>query len=121
MTNHPLDSMHRCLNVDEVVRLIACELAASGGKATAVCLACCCKGLGDPVLDVLWATQVELSPLFKCLPGDVWKEGGYTVSTPTTHVLLLPQRFRLKVLKTPSDGDGMVSFPKVRSKNASTQ
>ena len=87
--------MHRCLNVDEIVRLIACELVASERKVTAVCLAWCCKGLGDPVLDGLWATQVKLSPLFKCLPGDVWKEGGYTVSAPTTHVLLFPQQFGL--------------------------
>ena len=81
MTKHPLDSMHHCLNIDEIVRFIACELVASERKATAVCLACCCKGFGDPVLDVLWATQVKLSPLFECLPGDVWNEGGYTVST----------------------------------------
>ena len=113
--------MHRCLNVDEIVRLIACELAASERKATAVCLACCCKCLGDPVLDALWATQAKLSPLFKCLPGDVWKEGGYTVSIPTTCILLFPQRLGLKVLQTPSNSRGMGSFPKVRSKNASAQ
>ena len=113
--------MHRCLNIDEIVRFIACELTTSGGKGTAVCLACCCKGFEDPVLDVLWATQVELSPLFKCLPGDVWKEGGYTVSTPAMHVLLFPQRFGLEVFQTVSDGDRMGSFPKVRSKNASAQ
>ena len=78
--------MHRCLNVDEIVRLIACELIASGRKATAVCLACCCKGFEDPVLDALWATQSDLPTLFKCYPGDIWNEGGYAVSTPTTYV-----------------------------------
>ena len=113
--------MHRCLNIDEIVRLIACELAASGGKATAVCLACCCQGFEDPVLDALWTTQVELFPLFECLPGDVWKEGRHTVSTPTTRVLLFSQRLGLKVLQTPSDDDRMGSFSKVCSKNARAQ
>ena len=81
---HPLDSMHRCLNVDEIVRLIAYELVASGRKATAARLACCCRGFGGPVLDVLWATQIELSPLFNCLPGDIWNGRGRTVSEPAT-------------------------------------
>ena len=49
--------MHICLNVDELVRLIACELVASEGKATAVALAGCCKSFEDPVLDALWETQ----------------------------------------------------------------
>ena len=113
--------MHRCLNVDEIVRLIAYELVESERKATAVCLACCRKSFEDPVLDELWAAQDELSPLFKCLPGDVWKKGGYTVGAPTIRVLLCPQRFGLKVFQTPSDGDGMGSFRKVRSKNARAQ
>jgi len=76
--------MHACLNVDEVVRLIALELVVSGGGATAVGLACCCKNFEDLVLDALWAQQVSLLPLFKSFPGDVWKEGGYSVSASTT-------------------------------------
>ena len=54
------DPMHACLNVDEIVRLIAHELVASGGEASAVGLACCCKSFEDPALDALWATQGEL-------------------------------------------------------------
>ena len=81
---HPPDSMHRCLNVDEILRLIAYELVASGTKAAAVCMACCCKCFQDPVLDTLWATQFDLSPLSKCFLGDIWNEGGYKVSAPTT-------------------------------------
>ena len=46
-------SMHLCLNVDEILRLIAHELVASRGKGTTVGLACCCKGFEDPVLDGL--------------------------------------------------------------------
>ena len=118
---HPLDSMHRCLYVDEILRLIACELVTSRTGATAVCLACCCRGFEDPVLDALWTTQFELSPLFKCFPGDVWNEGRCKVSTTTTHVLSFSQRFGSKVFQTTPDGDGMGSFPEVRSKNAKVQ
>jgi len=75
--------MHACLNVDEIVRLIALELVASGGEATAVCLACCCKSFEDPVLDALWAGQRLLLPLLKSFPGDVWRGGGYSVSAST--------------------------------------
>lgn len=70
-----LDSMHPCLHLDEIVRLIACELVALEGQATAVALACCCKSFEGPVLDVLWETQQFLDPLFKSLPGDIWRDG----------------------------------------------
>ena len=83
--------MHHCLNVDEIVRLIACELVASEGNATAASLACCRKSFEDPALDALWATQFDLFKLFRCFPGDVWNDGGCTVSAPTTCVLLLAQ------------------------------
>ena len=87
---HLLDSMHACLNVDEIVRFIARELVASGGKGTAVALACCRKDFEDPVLDVLWVRQWELLPLLKSFPGDVWNEGGCTVSAPTTCAFPFP-------------------------------
>ena len=82
--------MHQCLNVDEILRLFAHELVASGAKRTAVALACCCKSLEDPVLDALWEGQYRLLPLLKSLPGDVWDEGGYAVSAPTTYVFSFP-------------------------------
>lgn len=66
--------MHACLNVDEIVRLLARELVASGGKGTAVALACCCKNFEDSVLDALWETQDQLRPLLKSFPADVWDE-----------------------------------------------
>ena len=77
--------MHACLNVDEILRLIACKLVASQGKAAAVALACCCKSFEDPLLDGLWETQDRLLPLLKSFPGDVWNDGKCTVSTPTTY------------------------------------
>ena len=66
--------MHPCLCVDEILRLLACELVASKEKAVAVALACCCKGFEEPVLDALWETQDRLTPLLKCFPPDIWKE-----------------------------------------------
>ena len=78
--------MHACLNVDEILRLIVCKLVGSGARATAVALACCCKGFEDSVLDALWETQGGLLPLLDSLPADVWNEGGYTVSVPTPRV-----------------------------------
>ena len=78
--------MHSCLRVDEIVRLVACELVALRGHATSVALACCGKSFEDPVLDTLWEIQEDLLRLLKTLPGDVWKEGGCPVSSPTTRV-----------------------------------
>ena len=85
--------MHICLNVDEIVRFIACELVASEGKVTAVALAGCCKSFEDPVLDALWETQEELLPLLISFPEDVWGEGGCTVSVPAACLSLSLNRF----------------------------
>ena len=82
--------MHACLNVDEIVRLIASELVESKSKAAAIALASCRKNFEAPVLDVLWETQDGLLPLLKSLPVDAWNEGGCTVSTPTKHVFSSP-------------------------------
>ena len=68
--------MHPCLNVDEILRLLACKFVASESKGTAVSLACCCKSFEDPVLDVLWESQDLLTPLLKCLPREIWGEDG---------------------------------------------
>ena len=67
--------MHLCLSVDEIVRLLAHRLVASGKKATAVALACCCKKCEDPVLDALWREQQRLYPLLEIFPEGVWDEG----------------------------------------------
>ena len=89
--------MHPCLNVDEILRLLACELVGSEANATAVSLARCCKSFEHPVLDSLWGTQDELLPLLKSLPADVWKvEAGQFVSPPTafisSHLIPLPEK-----------------------------
>lgn len=77
--------MHPCLCIDEIVRLIARELVESRGGATSIALACCCKALEDPVLDVLWETQDRMLPLLKSLPADVWDEFERAVSVPTAY------------------------------------
>ena len=66
--------MHPCLSVDEILRLIAYALVASGTEATVAALACCCKTFEGPMLDALWEKQHRLTPLLKCFPEDVWKE-----------------------------------------------
>jgi hypothetical protein len=92
--------MHPCLNVDEILRLVTCQLIELGGKATAVSLACCCRSFGDLVLDALWETQNRLTPLLKCFPQEVWRqEDGSFVSqlAITVHPLLkclFPQSFQ---------------------------
>jgi len=73
--------MHHCLSVDEILRLLACELVTSKAMATAVALACCCKSLEDPALDAIWETQRRLIPLLKCFPQDVWEGDGSFVSS----------------------------------------
>ena len=90
--------MHACLNVDEILRLIACELVASKARATTVALACCCKSFEDPVLDVPWETQDRLTPLLDSLPRGVWNKRRRTVSAPIT-CFLFPHLFVQKPLK----------------------
>jgi len=96
---YPLVPMHPCLRVDEIVRVIASELVLSGGRGTSVALACCCKSLEDPVLDVLWETQTRLRPLLGSLPIDVWDEWGSPVSVPTTDFYLSLNRLVQRLLR----------------------
>ena len=80
--------MHHCLRVDEILRLIASELVESGWRHTALTLACCCKSLEDPVLDVLWGARGEgLVPLLRIFPEDVWNSN---VCVPTASVIRPP-------------------------------
>ena len=79
--------MHPCLRVDEILRLFACELVASGADATAAALARCCKTLEEPVLDVLWEKQDQLTPLLKCFPPDVWEEECGRFVSPLTGLI----------------------------------
>lgn len=107
--------MHPCLRVDEILKILACELVASGAKATAVALASCCKSFEDPALDVLWKTQDRLLPLLKSLPGDVWKvEAGHFVSPPVVFAASSPNYSTGEVFHQNPNESGMESFPKIR-------
>lgn len=44
----PMSNMHPCLNMDEILRILVCELVALEAKATAVWLVCYCKDFEDP-------------------------------------------------------------------------
>ena len=85
--------MHACFSVDEIVRLLACELVASGGGVAAVVLARCCRALEDPVLDALWESQDRLRILLETFPESVWDEAFQAfVSLPTVPHLLSPTK-----------------------------
>ena len=80
-------NMHPCLNVDEILRLLAHALVVLEAKATAVALACCCKSFEEPALDVLWEAQNRLGPLLKCFPRDVWEEEDGNFVSPLTALI----------------------------------
>ena len=110
--------MHQCFKVDEILRLFAGELVASGAKAAAVSLACCRRSFEEPVLDVLWGAQTRLFPLLKALPGDVWKvEAGRYVSLLTILTFFSSNRFAEAGFHETSNKTGMASFPTTRPGN----
>ena len=113
------DSMHPCLNVDEIFRILLCELVDSGAKATAVSLACCCRSFEGPALDVLWRTQHQLLPLLKSFPRDTWKvEAGRFVSLPILFIFLFLEFPHREVFWETSDDRRMGSLPEVRPEDA---
>ena len=93
-----LDLVHACLNVDEIVRCINCELVESKVDVIAVVLECYRKKIEDPVPYSLWETQKTLIPLLKALPGDIWDGGGRAMNgstcTPPSSDCLIWTSFR---------------------------
>ncbi|KAJ7712230.1 hypothetical protein B0H16DRAFT_1814765 [Mycena metata] len=61
--------MHRCLQIPELVRIIASDLI----KRDLAILACTCKAFKDPALDGLWRTQLNVTNLMKCMPAGTWQ------------------------------------------------
>lgn len=113
---------HPCLWVDEILRILARRLVASGAKATAVALACCCKSFEDPVLDALWETQDRLLPLLKALPGNVWKVRSGQFVSQLSVCVFSPSNFSTgEVFEQNPDEGGMESFPKICSRNTDAQ
>ena len=65
--------MNRVFYVEELVQRIALNADdRSVGSASLLALACCCKALEDPVMDVLWQRQRILHVIIKTLPADCW-------------------------------------------------
>lgn len=96
--------MHQCLRVDEIIRLVACELVESKGYGTAAALARCCKNLEDPVFDALREAQNRLTPLLKRLPQDTWEEAPQFVSRLIAFAfsVLVNQQIRKTFKRTPT-------------------
>jgi hypothetical protein len=113
--------MHVCLNVDEILRLLAYGLVASGAKATAVAFACCCKKFEDPVLDAVWKKQESLVLLLDTFPEDVWDESQAFVSFPATNYMISTERLDRKGVQKNADDLRVGSVRKVHPTNAGTQ
>ena len=112
--------MHACLNVDEILRLLVCELVGSEANATAVSFACCCKKIREPALDGLWKTQDQLTPLLKCFPQDVWEEtdGDFVSQVMKFISSTLNWPSDLTVAQENPDKNGIDCFSNTRSENA---
>jgi len=66
-------TMHQTLYVEELVRRIASNADdGSPGSASLLALACCCRALESPVMDVLWQRQKHLHIILRSLPADCW-------------------------------------------------
>jgi hypothetical protein len=70
-------TMHNCLTIQELVRLIT-EFCVDGeletDRHTLLAIASTCRTFEEPALDRLWYKLESLRPLFKCLPQDAWEE-----------------------------------------------
>ena len=65
--------MHQVLRLDELIRNIShCASPTPEGSASLLAFACCCKSFEEPVMDILWQRQVDLSTILKTLPADSW-------------------------------------------------
>ena len=65
--------MHRCLEIDDIVHLIAKE-AVNLERPSAVSLACTSKAFEAIVMGFLWGShQTDLVNLLRCFPTEVWE------------------------------------------------
>ncbi|RDB21918.1 hypothetical protein Hypma_010807 [Hypsizygus marmoreus] len=60
--------MHHSLLINEITSLIFEELDSS----TLASIAGTCRAFTDPALDVLWRSQIDIGPLIRVMPGDLW-------------------------------------------------
>jgi hypothetical protein len=65
--------MHRCLEMDDIVRLIAKETVTLE-VPSAISLACTRKAVEAAVMEILWSShQDDLVNLVRCFPTEVWE------------------------------------------------
>ena len=62
---------HRIFKISELTRVIANHLVLISPKS-AVDLACTCRYIEEPTLNMLWETQWSLCTLLKVLPQETW-------------------------------------------------
>ena len=83
--------MHHCLQVSELFSQILWDLIPTEdelidnvtgdivreekeGLCTLAALARTCTALHEPTMNVLWYNLDDITPVFKCLPSQFWKE-----------------------------------------------
>ena len=73
----PAFPVHQVLLLDELIRNIShCVGPTPEGSASLLAFARCCKSFEEPVMDILWQRQVDLSTILKTLPADSWTVTG---------------------------------------------
>jgi len=83
--------MNQIFYVEELVRQIAFNADhGSQGSASLLALACCCKTIEGPVMDVLWQRQESLHIILRTLPADCWTITGKVYVSGA--LLYLPNR-----------------------------
>ena len=69
--------MNQIFYVEELVRQIAFNADhGSQGSASLLALACSCKTIEGPVMDVLWQRQESLHIILRTLPASCWTVAG---------------------------------------------
>src|ERR1700733_14977482 len=65
--------MNQLFYVEELVQRVALSAdGGSSGSASLLALACCCKTLESPIMDILWQRQKSLHIILRTLPTDCW-------------------------------------------------
>jgi hypothetical protein len=81
--------MHKCLTIQELVRLII-DFCIDGelktDRHTLLAIASTCRTFEEPALNRLWYKLESLQPLFKCLPQDAWERKVLTADPEIGHV-----------------------------------
>lgn len=62
--------MHRCLQIQEILRIIADNV---DRKRDLTSMACVCRGFYEPAMDAAWYDMPGMGPLMMCLPSQCWR------------------------------------------------